>query len=65
LQKNGFEVKIYEKNGGLVEVITQMWNLFIPIFILPANILGSVPSVILPGNKDIYLNAVIVAKKVC
>jgi SAM-dependent methyltransferase len=78
LQKNGFEVKIYEKRW-MVELIRCvnlfifktgagfkiLRYLFIPIFILPANILGSVPSVILPGNKDIYLNAVIVAKKVC
>lgn len=80
LQKCGFEIIRYEKRGDFIETITQMWNLFvfkklfrrayffryllIPIFILPANLLGAFFSLILPGNYDIYLHSVIVAKKV-
>lgn len=79
LNRHQFEIISFEKCGNFIEVIAQMWNLywfkkffrrlaflrfiFIPILILPTNLLGTILSIVLPRNYDVYLHSVVVAKK--
>jgi hypothetical protein len=79
LRNAGFEIVATEKTTNYVETIFQMWNtyvwqnvlpskrylkvLFIPFLIAPSTIIGILVSKILPKNRDLYLNNVVVARK--
>jgi SAM-dependent methyltransferase len=79
LEKNGFEIVKQEKTGHYLLVVIQLLNdyiyssiipgikilkiLFTIILIFPLNLLGLILSFILPANKDIFMNNVIVARK--
>lgn len=79
LETHGFVVLELFKTTGYIETIFQMWNNYfykklfpkfkllqkfcIPFFIFPSNCIGVVLSRLLPKNKDMYLNIVVVAKK--
>lgn len=80
LNENGFEIMEYRKINNGVEVIFQLINdyifkvtltksgyinLFTTLFLMaPVNILGLVLSKILPKNDDLYLDNIVLAKKV-
>ena len=79
LQKNGFRVIELKKTGNFVRVIAQLQTLYIfecfskwgkigyalsLLFIAPANILGSIFIPLLPVNKTLYFNNIILAEKV-
>lgn len=80
LQKNGFEVVDYKKSNNGIEVIFQLINAYIYkvtetknpylnlvlciIFMAPFNIIGFLISKILPKNNDLYLDSIVLAKKV-
>lgn len=83
LEKNGFEVIAQDKTGNNVEVVFQLWTMYIHQHILPfirkipvvrsafryftyisLNALALFWSKILPDRKDLYLNNVVLAKKV-
>lgn len=82
LEKNGFEVVLYQKTLSDTRVLFQLFNGYIfkktiklrskPVYnILTTvifnswlNILGSILGFILPKNKDLYLDNVVVVKKV-
>ena len=78
LEKNGFEIINQEKKGNYWIVVSQMFNdylfsslprikairfLFTVIVIFPLNVLELLFSFILPTNKDIFINNIIVARK--
>lgn len=82
-EKNGFEVLQQEKTGNGVEVVFQLWIMYIHQHINPffrkiplvrsafrlvtytsLNLLAVLFSKILPNRKDLYLNNVILCKKV-
>lgn len=79
LEKNGFSIVKQEKDSNFVEVIVQLWCLYLYnaihtknryvnvlssiIFIFPFTVLGLVLKMILPRNDSLYFNNVIVAKK--
>jgi SAM-dependent methyltransferase len=78
LDKNGFEVVEQIKCGNGIEVVFQTMSnylfrafklkfpfiLIVFLLIFPINIIGLVISKILPRNNDMYLNNIILAKKV-
>lgn len=80
LSENGFEVIKYLKSNNGLEVIFQLINAYIfkvtltksvyinllmtLIFMAPVNILGLILSKILPKNNDLYLDNIVLAKKV-
>ena len=80
LDKNGFEIIEYKKSNNGVEVIFQLINdylfkvtitknvyinlIAILILMAPVNILGLLISKILPKNDDLYLDNIVLAKKV-
>lgn len=82
-EKNGFEIVQQDKTGNSVEVVFQLWIMYIHQHINPwfrkipgvrsafrlftytsLNILGLLFSSLLPDRRDLYLNNVIVCKKV-
>jgi SAM-dependent methyltransferase len=79
LTRTGFEIIVVEKTTNYVETIVQMWNSYVcqfilpsnrilkalmnPIFIAPVTILGFIVSRILPENRNLYHNNIVVAKK--
>lgn len=79
LQKHGFEIEKSERSSTFIETIAQLasayiYNTFIPsptvlrwpltiLLIAPVNILGSILSFVLPDNKDLFLNHIIIARK--
>jgi SAM-dependent methyltransferase len=79
LEKHGFEIILYKKSGGYLETIFQLLSLYIwkcilpnskilkvaltPALVAPINILGMAFGFVLPDNKDLFLNNIIVAKK--
>ncbi|MFN8144923.1 MAG: class I SAM-dependent methyltransferase [Bacteroidia bacterium] len=79
LKKNNFEIEIHERSTTFTETVTQLRIAYIystffssnkflrrfisPFFIFPLNLWGIFLSKILPGNPDLYLNHVIVARK--
>ncbi|WP_052476695.1 class I SAM-dependent methyltransferase [Nonlabens marinus] len=79
LEKNGFEVLNLEKSTTFVQTIFQLWNsylfqnvlsnkilkaIFTPILLPPFTLLGIILNVILPKNKDLYHNNIVLAQKV-
>ena len=83
LEKNGFEIVHQEKTGNSVEVVFQLWLMYIHQHVLPfiknipvlrtlfkwftyisLNLITLFLSAILPEGKDLYLNNVVVARKV-
>lgn len=79
LQVNGFEVVKYSKTSNYIETLFQMWNTYIfqyilrkkkiqflltPLIISPITIVGLVISKILPKSNSLFLNNVVVAKKI-
>lgn len=78
LKKHGFEVVHHTKTTNFVETVFQLWNtyvfqcilrvpilqgIFTPILIAPATIFGIIISKILPRDKTLFLNNVVVAIK--
>lgn len=78
MEKNGFKIRKNIKTGNFVLTLFQLWSLFIYetfkkggrpallvalIFIVPIHLLGLLFSVLLPSNKTLYFNNVIVAEK--
>ena len=78
LDENGFEVVEHIKSGNGVEVVFQTmsnyifrsfklkypFNLIVFLLIFPINVIGLILSKILPKNDDMYLENIILAKKV-
>lgn len=80
LSENGFEVIEHKKSNNGVEVIFQLINdyihkvtltkniyinLFLNLILMaPVNIIGLALSKILPRNNDLYLDNIVLAKKV-
>ena len=80
LEKNGFKVISLEKSTKYLETVFQLWNLYLfyklytknkyinilinIIFISPFTIIGILVSGILPNNKNLYNNNIILAEKV-
>jgi SAM-dependent methyltransferase len=80
LNENGFEIIEHRKSNNGVEVIFQLMNdyiykvtltkssyvnLLITLFLIsPINIIGFILSKILPKNDDLYLDNIVLAKKV-
>lgn len=80
LNENGFEVIEHRKSNNGIEVIFQLLNDYIfkttvtknsyvnliitLVLIAPVNILGILLSKILPKNEDLYLDNIVLAKKV-
>ena len=79
LENNGFEIIIQEKSGHYLLVVFQLLNdfiyssvisdikiiklIFTLLLIFPLNLLGLILSLILPANKDVFMNNIIVARK--
>ena len=80
LNENGFEIIEHRKSNNSMEVVFQLWNeylykitltknkylnliLTIPLM-APVNIIGSLISKIMPKNNDLYLDNIVLAKKV-
>lgn len=80
LSENGFEIVEHRKSNNGLEVIFQLVNaylykvtltksiyinlLFTLILMAPVNIVGLILSKILPRNEDLYLDNIVLAKKV-
>jgi SAM-dependent methyltransferase len=80
LEKNGYVVEKIETDTHFVQVVFQLWNLYLhnivrtknkylnlllySIFISPFTIIGIITSFLLPKNKGLYHNNIIIAKKV-
>ncbi|KYJ86924.1 class I SAM-dependent methyltransferase [Sulfurovum riftiae] len=80
LSENGFEVSEYRKSNNGLEVIFQLLNdyiykttltqsiyinlLIMLIVMAPINLIGMVLSKILPKNNDLYLDNIVLARKV-
>lgn len=80
LEKNGFEILSLDKSTKFLETIFQLWNLYLYhklytknkylnilinfIFISPFTILGIIISALLPNNKNLYHDNIILAKKI-
>ena len=78
LEKNGFEVVEQIKCGNGIEVVFQIMSnylfrafklkfpfiLIVFLLIFPVNLIGLIVSKILPRNNDMYLNNIVLAKKV-
>lgn len=78
LEKNGFEIIVQEKKGSYFLAISQLFNdylytsmpkikiikfFFTVLIIFPLNLVEIFLSFILPVNKDIFINNIIVARK--
>jgi|SRR5450432_477951 len=78
LEKNGFRVQSIVKSGHFSRVYFQLGALYFyeifkkfgpagkiaaQLFITPINLMGSVLSAILPHNKSMYFNNIIIAEK--
>jgi Methylase involved in ubiquinone/menaquinone biosynthesis len=79
LEDNGFEILHEEKTGHFLEVAVQLWMIYLRrlfyvknkyvnivlnfIFISPSCLVGVFLSRILPKKRDLYFNAVVLAKK--
>lgn len=80
LEKNGFEILSLDKSTKFLETIFQLWNLYLYhklytknkylnifinfIFISPFTILGIIISALLPNNKNLYHDNIVLAKKI-
>jgi len=78
LEKNGFRVIELYKSGNFARVNFQMWALYFfelfsrfkktgyvlsLIFIIPINLIGSILLLLLPNNKSLYFNNIVIAEK--
>jgi len=78
LEKNGFRVVQLYKSGNFARVNFQLWALyffelfsrfkkagyvFSLIFIIPINLIGSILMLLMPNNKSLYFNNIIIAEK--
>ncbi len=78
MEKNGFRTVRFEKSGHFTRVIFQLWALYFyegfkkfglpgkllaQLFITPINLAGIVLSFILPRNRSLYFNNVIIVQK--
>jgi SAM-dependent methyltransferase len=78
LQKHNFTVLECKKSGNFAKVMFQLWALYLfelfsklgktgyilsMILIMPFNLLGTIILFILPKNKSMYFNTVILAEK--
>ena len=79
LEKQGFEIVDFKKSMADIRVIFQMVNsyiykkthtdntalnlLFTLVVIAPVNLLGEFSACILPGNDDLYLDNIVLARK--
>jgi len=76
LDKHGFEIIHHTKTTNFVETVFQLWNtyvfqcilrtpifqgIFTPLLIAPVTVFGIIISKILPKNKTLFLNNVVVA----
>lgn len=80
LEKNGFKIIRIEKSTKFLETVFQLWNLYLfhklytknkyinilinVLFISPFTVLGIIVTSILPNNKTLYHNSIILAKKI-
>ena len=80
LSENGFEIIEHKKSNNGIEVIFQLLNdyiykktlsrnsyinlFFVIILMAPVNLVGLLFSKILPRNNDLYLDNIILAKKI-
>ena len=80
LEKHGFEIVILKKSMNDIRVVFQLINAYIykkviknnyyfnllvtVVFMSPFNILGTVLNWIFPKNNDLYLDSIILARKV-
>lgn len=80
LSKNGFEIIEYRKSNNGIEIIFQLINTYIYkvtltrnayvnlsttlLLMAPINIIGLILSWILPKNDDLYLDNIVLAKKI-
>jgi len=80
LSENGFEIVVHRKSNNGLEVIFQLINdyifkvtitksiyinLFVTLILMaPINIIGLILSKLLPKNDDLYLDNIVLAKKV-
>jgi len=80
LKENGFDVLSIEKTGHFMEVIIQLWMIYLRslfyvknkyinlllniIFISPICLIGYILSLILPKKEDLYFNTVVLAQKI-
>ncbi len=79
LERAGFEVIVVQKSSHFIEVIIQLWNLYLYniiftknkyfniviniLFVSPFTILGIIISKILPKNYKLYHNNIVLAKR--
>jgi SAM-dependent methyltransferase len=79
LEKHGFEVNKTHKNGNHVSVITELQIMFLhnllftknvylnflvnAIFVFPFTLAGIILSSVLPQNKDLYFNTIVLVSK--
>jgi len=78
LERCGFKVLQIEKSGNFAKVNFQLWALYFfelfkrfgrvgyvvsLIFIVPINVFGSIISLVLPRNKSMYFNSIMVVEK--
>lgn len=80
LKENGFRILSIEKTGHFMEVIVQLWMIYLRrlfyvknkyinlllnmIFISPVCLIGFILSLILPQKEDLYFNTVVLAQKI-
>ncbi len=80
LEQHGFEILHQRKSMTGIRAIIQLWNvylyrktetrsgvfnfLFCVVLIAPGNLLGELVSILLPDNEEIYLDTVILARKI-
>lgn len=80
LEKHGFEIVEFHKTSNSIESVVLLTNQYLynsvfpkgPLvrlamscaFVCPLNVAGIVLSALLPKNEDLFLNAVIVARKI-
>jgi SAM-dependent methyltransferase len=80
LNKKGFEIIEHRKSGHFIIVFFQMWNMYIYnliktnnkyinlflniLFISPFTILGLIFSKIMPSNKNLFHNNIVLARKI-
>lgn len=79
LKESGFKIVILNKTTNYVNSIIQLWNAYIfqyvfpknryirlfltPFFIFPITLFGIIISKLLPTNNSLYLDNIIIAKK--
>lgn len=80
LEKCNFKMIVHEKSSSWFETVIQLWNSYLYetifpknnflklvlciIFITPFNLIGIIGKWVLPKNHDLYLNHIILAKKI-